>query len=482
MPAIRGASARTHWSLRRAVASPGVPAGAATRRAVRNPIDAFILARLEAEQPRPVPGSRPAHADPPASPSTSPACRRRRRRSTRSSPTPSADAYEKLVDRLLASPRYGERWARHWLDVVRFAESARLRDEPRRGRTPGRTATTSSARFNDDKPYDRFVREQLAGDALGADEATGFLVAGPWDQVKSPDPVLTAQQRADELHDMVGDDRRRVPRADGRLRPLPRPQVRPDPAGRLLRAEGRLRRRAARRAAAAAADADAARWREAERLRDAAGARSTRELDALRAARRPGRDGRRRGRRSARGATSSASRRSTAKFVRFTVLATNRRSSRASTSWRSSRPADAPRNVALASARREGDGVGHATRQPDIHKLEHLNDGRYGNGRSWISNEAGRGWVAGRVRRAAARSTASSGAATARGSTPTGSPTRYRIEVADDGDGVDDWSRRPTTALPFGTAERAGPPAVADRATSAALGEAAVDSSRSWPS
>src|SRR5947209_7055020 len=57
--------------------------------------------------------------------------------------------------------------------------------------------------FNDDKPYDRFIIEQLAGDQVGADAATGFLVGGPWDQVKSPDPVLTAQQRADELHDMV---------------------------------------------------------------------------------------------------------------------------------------------------------------------------------------------------------------------------------------------------------------------------------------
>ena len=57
--------------------------------------------------------------------------------------------------------------------------------------------------FNDDKPYDQFILEQLAGDALGAEAATGFLVAGPWDQVKSPDPVLTSNQRADELHDMV---------------------------------------------------------------------------------------------------------------------------------------------------------------------------------------------------------------------------------------------------------------------------------------
>src|SRR6185503_10859424 len=57
--------------------------------------------------------------------------------------------------------------------------------------------------FNEDKPYDRFIYEQLAGDVFGEDAATGFLVAGPWDQVKSPDPVLTAAQRADELHDMV---------------------------------------------------------------------------------------------------------------------------------------------------------------------------------------------------------------------------------------------------------------------------------------
>jgi hypothetical protein len=57
--------------------------------------------------------------------------------------------------------------------------------------------------FNEDKPYNQFIVEQLAGDALGADEATGFIVGGSWDQVKSPDANLTAQQRMDELHDMV---------------------------------------------------------------------------------------------------------------------------------------------------------------------------------------------------------------------------------------------------------------------------------------
>ena len=105
----------------------------------------------------------------------------------------------------------------------------RLRDEPAAAERLAYRDYVIRA-FNDDKPYDQFVREQLAGDALGADAATGFLVGGAWDQVKSPDLVLTLNQRADELHDMVGTTGLDVPRADRRLRPLPRPQVRPDPA------------------------------------------------------------------------------------------------------------------------------------------------------------------------------------------------------------------------------------------------------------
>ena len=112
------------------------------------------------------------------------------------------DAYERLVDELLASPRFGERWARHWLDVVRFAESNGFEmNQARPNAWPYRDYVIRS--LNEDKPYDQFLKEQLAGDQIGTDEATGFLVGGPWDQVKSPDPVLTAQQRADELHDIV---------------------------------------------------------------------------------------------------------------------------------------------------------------------------------------------------------------------------------------------------------------------------------------
>jgi hypothetical protein len=115
---------------------------------------------------------------------------------------PDPEAYEKLVDRMLASPHYGERWARHWLDAVRFAESHGFEMNQARPNA-WRYRDWVIRSLNEDKPYDQFVREQIAGDALGADEATGFLVAGPWDQVKSPDPLLTNQQRADELHDMI---------------------------------------------------------------------------------------------------------------------------------------------------------------------------------------------------------------------------------------------------------------------------------------
>jgi mono/diheme cytochrome c family protein len=112
------------------------------------------------------------------------------------------DAYEKRVDQLLASPRYGERWARHWLDVVRFAESDGF--EMNRHRPNAWHYRDYVIRsLNEDKPYTAFLREQLAGDLLGEDAATGFLVGGAVDRVRSPDKVLSANQRADELHDMV---------------------------------------------------------------------------------------------------------------------------------------------------------------------------------------------------------------------------------------------------------------------------------------
>ena len=99
----------------------------------------------------------------------------------------SADTYENLVDRLLASPRYGERWGRHWLDVVHYGESHGFdKDKARRNAWPYRDYVIRS--LNDDKPYARFVREQLAADVLYPDKpgltpAVGFIAAGPWDYV-----------------------------------------------------------------------------------------------------------------------------------------------------------------------------------------------------------------------------------------------------------------------------------------------------------
>jgi hypothetical protein len=96
-------------------------------------------------------------------------------------------AYEHLVDRLLASPHYGERWARHWLDVVHFGESHGYdKDKIRLHAWPYRDYVIRC--FNQDKPYSRFVQEQLAGDVLFPQDpngivALGFIAAGPWDFV-----------------------------------------------------------------------------------------------------------------------------------------------------------------------------------------------------------------------------------------------------------------------------------------------------------
>jgi mono/diheme cytochrome c family protein len=120
------------------------------------------------------------------------------------------DAYERLVDRLLASPRYGERAARRWLDTVRFAESDGFEhDMPRLNAWPYRDWVIDA--FNQDMPYDRFVREQLAGDAYDPADPkaaipTGFLVAGCFDSVgaKQAAENFRAEVRQDELEDMVG--------------------------------------------------------------------------------------------------------------------------------------------------------------------------------------------------------------------------------------------------------------------------------------
>ena len=112
------------------------------------------------------------------------------------------DAYLRLVDRVLSSTAYGERWAQHWLDIVRFGETHGFETNRERPNAwPYRDYVIDA--LNSDKPYDQFVKEQIAGDQLGADVATGFIVAGPHDIVKSPDIKLTLMQRQDDLADIV---------------------------------------------------------------------------------------------------------------------------------------------------------------------------------------------------------------------------------------------------------------------------------------
>lgn len=120
----------------------------------------------------------------------------------------SPDAWERLLDRLLASPHYGERWARHWLDVVRFGESNGFeRDLPRANAWHFRDWVIDA--LNRDIPYDEFARWQLAGDLFASNEldafkATGFLVAGAHDTVIPVIDRMRATMRQDELEDIVG--------------------------------------------------------------------------------------------------------------------------------------------------------------------------------------------------------------------------------------------------------------------------------------
>ena len=228
----------THWAFRKPV-RPATPAVRDTAW-VRTPLDAFVLARLEEA------GLRPA---PPAG--RSDLLRRVTFDLTGLPPTPEE------VDGLPArhapgrlrpgrgppagSPAYGERWAQHWLDVVRYAESNGYEADGERPHA-WRYRDYVIRAFNDDMPYDRFVTEQLAGDRLargqddranvGALVATGFNRCGPVHLVGGNiDPEVNRQEVLTEMTDAVGVG---LPRPDGRLCPLPRPQIRPDPAGGLL--------------------------------------------------------------------------------------------------------------------------------------------------------------------------------------------------------------------------------------------------------
>jgi hypothetical protein len=295
------------------------------------------------------------------------------------------NAYEKLVDRLLASPHFGERWARHWLDIVRFAESNGFEtNTPRKNAWPYRDWLIRA--FNQDMPFDQFVIEQLAGDSDGADSATAFLVGGAWDEVKSPDPGLTAQQRMDELHDMVattGSTFLGLTLGCARCH-----NHKFDPISQVdYYAMQAVFAGVQHGERPLASNDEAERKRAAETLRKEIAALDA-EIESAEPFATPGE----KNRRAPVNARLNIERFSpvAAKRLRFTI-----------TAGIQGEPCidefealdELGENIALSSRGVKATASGTYPNS-ELHKLEHINDGRVGNGRSWISNEQGRGWVA----------------------------------------------------------------------------------------
>jgi len=117
-------------------------------------------------------------------------------------------AFAKVVERLLASPHYGEKWGQHWLDVVRYADSSGFANDYIRGNA-WRYRDYVIRSFNADKPYDQFVREQIAGDELKPNDpemlvAVGFLRMGPWELTGMEVAKIARQRFLDDATDMVG--------------------------------------------------------------------------------------------------------------------------------------------------------------------------------------------------------------------------------------------------------------------------------------
>ena len=168
----------------------------------RNPIDHFILAKIEERDSQPSPAAekrvllRRVFLDLTGLPPTL-------AEQDTFLADKSPDAFAKLVDDLLARTSYGERWGRHWLDLARYAESNGYERDAAKPNV-WRYRDYVIAAFNTDKPYDRFIREQIAGDELPDANAetliaTGFHRLGPWDD----EPADSLQDRADQVDDMI---------------------------------------------------------------------------------------------------------------------------------------------------------------------------------------------------------------------------------------------------------------------------------------
>jgi len=364
----------------------------------RNPIDRFVFDRLAANR------LTPSH---PAERLT--LLRRLTIDLTGLPPTPeeisaflkdrSPGAYETVVDRLLSSPAYGERWARHWLDVVRYGESDGYeRNIIRPNAWPYRDYVIRA--FNRDLPYTQFVTEQLAGDTVGkgdpnVEAATGFLVAGIHDTVGNATEEGTRQQRISDLEDItsttsaaflgltVGCARCH----DHKFDPIPqrdfyrlasvfagvrfgeRPIISGPALVKATSAKAQIASSAFKAINSVNELDDEARQRvlrnsgKAELPRPAVNAR--RNVDAFPAI--------------------------SARFVRFTVLATRDGAEPCLDELQVYGP-DSHEDMALASRGAVATASGLLPGY-DFHQIPHLNDGRLGNEFSWISNRRGTGWA-----------------------------------------------------------------------------------------
>jgi cytochrome c553 len=381
---------RDWWSLRK-ITRPPMPA-VSSPSWVRTPIDAFLLAKLDEHHLTPAPEADRATL-----------VRRVTFDLTGLPPTPEEvaafvanprpDAYEALVERLLASPHYGERWGRHWLDVVRFAESHGYETNNLRPTAwPYRDYVIRA--FNEDIPYPQFIQEQLAGDTRqDTDElmqaATGLLVGGAHDVVGNQTVEGQLQQRMDDLDDMIttvgatflGLTTNCARCHDHKFDPISQRDyygLQAVFAG-VQHAERPLR----------LPDADQ-RQRQTQTI-VAALAQVERRLDELEPLAEP--EGKQ-PRRSPVQTKHNIDRFATveARFIRFTVLATNNNIEPCIDELEVYTAEATPRNVALAASGAKASASSTFANSP-LHRLEHINDGRYGNSRSWISQEPGKGWV-----------------------------------------------------------------------------------------
>ncbi len=193
------------WSIQE-LKSPDVPSIKNSKFPIRNPIDEFIQSSLNAKGLQPSEEADPLTLIRRASiiltglPPTYEETQKFISIYTENSDL----AYDKLVETLMASPHFGERWAQHWLDAIRWSETSGSEDNMYRVNAWWYRDWLVEA-FNEDKPYDEFVHQQLAGDILGEEQATGFLVSGPYALPATIGrvPSEVALARADRLDETI---------------------------------------------------------------------------------------------------------------------------------------------------------------------------------------------------------------------------------------------------------------------------------------